>query len=142
MKLDPADIFGSAIGGVVARGVLAWLAVWLGMVGAAGLDAIGVVSLLILPLAILGFAVASGGAILVTLPLAGFLAYLALEFIRDEGSWWQLGLLMLLSLVVCLPASGDPSPLGILIFLAAGGTFAVHLRNSQEEKSGAGEDDR
>ena len=131
MKLDPADVFGSAAGGLIARGAMAWLAVWLGMVGAGGMDAVGLGSLLMLPFAMLGHAVVGGGWIIVTLPLVAFLGWRLIDFIRGEGWWSELGILMMLSLGVCLPASRGPSVFGFLIIVVGAMMLGSHLRRSE-----------
>jgi hypothetical protein len=101
--------------------------------GADGKEAAGLWAVLLLPLVILGHPVAAGGWMLLTLPLAAFLGYRALDFIRSEGSWAEFGILILLSLLVCLPSSGDPSFLGILILVWGTMGLAAHLRKSSGE---------
>ena len=104
MKLDPADIFSSAASGVIARSVLAWLAVWLGLT-IATMDPGSLVGFLLLPATVL-FSVLWGGLwALLTFPILCYLAYRALCFVRGDGELRELGMLVLLSAAVCLPAA-------------------------------------
>ncbi|MCW1886867.1 hypothetical protein OKA04_19160 [Luteolibacter flavescens] len=136
MKLDPADVFGSAMSGVFARAALAWLAVWLGLVFAT-LKFASLEAFLLLPATILMGVLWGGLWALVTFPILCFLGYRAVRFVaRGEGNWWEeLCILLLLSSAVLLPIT----KVSLAHFVV--GWFAVFWLVSLA-KGSAGEEER
>jgi hypothetical protein len=131
MKLDPADVFADTAGGLVVRCLCAWIAVWAGLIGAVGSHALGFAYVLLLPFWLLAAVIGGGAWMLLTAPLVACLAWRALRFIRGDGSWQELGILTMLSLLVCLPASRGPSILGFVIFPVGAMLLAARLREAE-----------
>ena len=94
---------------------MAWLAVWLGYVSSLETLWDGLWGLVMLPVMMLMLIVWGGMWMVVTVPLVIYLAYRALDFIRGEGEWRELVILLLLSFFVCLPVSAGLGVHGAMV---------------------------
>ncbi|MCW1917023.1 hypothetical protein OJ996_25765 [Luteolibacter sp. GHJ8] len=139
MRVDPLDLIGHSISGMLLRTALAWFAIWIGftLAGLTGLGSVGeslqdsLSSAPLLPLTIVAIAVGSGWWSWIALPLSFILAYRALTFISREGGFIELLLLIPLSFLVCAQC-GDLDE--NLMMIAVPFVVFVYLLSKRQEK--------
>lgn len=140
MKADSLEIFGNIVTKMAIRTLAAWLAVWIGFALAglprSGLDAFSeaLSSILLLPLALLPYAVGSGWWSFVAIPLALYLGYRALTFIAHEGSWSDLAILMLTALLVSARRSGSDDWIDMIPIVGIGVMIVCYFQQDDADE--------
>lgn len=112
----------------MSRALLAWCAVWAGLVVALPGLAASFSGFLLMPAVFIVASAAGGAWWLVKIPLALILIVLAICWIRGDGEWREFLLLPLLTIALGLPSLEGPA-----IFTALGLGLALRAVAERDE---------